>query len=65
MSGVGFTESVVEQAALAWLEGIRWRVADGPDIAPDMPATGRGDHAEVLLSQRLLEALVTNEGSVF
>ena len=33
-----FTESVVEQAALAWLESAGWRIAHGPDIAPDMPA---------------------------
>jgi len=30
-----FTESTVEDAALAWLEAIGWRVAHGPDIAPD------------------------------
>ena len=33
-----FTESVVEQAALAWLESIGWQVAHGPDIAPDLSA---------------------------
>ena len=33
-----FSESVVEDAALAWLEAIGWRIAHGPDIAPDMPA---------------------------
>lgn len=31
----GFTESVVEQAALAWLENAGWQVVHGPDIAPD------------------------------
>lgn len=36
-----FTESVVEDAALAWLEAIGWQVAHGPDIAPDMPAAER------------------------
>ncbi|MCP9441173.1 MAG: hypothetical protein NNA20_01140 [Nitrospira sp.] len=30
------TESTVEDAALAWLQGIGWRIAHGPDIAPDM-----------------------------
>jgi hypothetical protein len=30
------TESTVEQAALAWLESLGWRVAHGPDIpTPD------------------------------
>lgn len=30
-----FTESVVEQAALAWLEAIGWVVRNGAEIAPD------------------------------
>ena len=33
-----FTESVVEDAALAWLEGVGFAVLHGPDIA----ARGRG-----------------------
>ena len=33
MSGI-FTESVVEQAALAWLESLGYAVKHGPDIAP-------------------------------
>ena len=33
-----FTESIVEQAALAWLEGLGWKIAHGPDIAPGEPA---------------------------
>jgi type I restriction enzyme R subunit len=52
-----FTESVVEQAALAWLEAIGWQVAHGPDIAPDMPAAERRDYGEVVLAQRLRDAL--------
>jgi type I restriction enzyme R subunit len=52
-----FSESVVEQAALAWLESIGWRVAHGPDIAPDMPAAERADYGEVVLAQRLRDAL--------
>lgn len=35
---LSFTEFVVEDAALAWLESNGWRIAHGPDIAPDMPA---------------------------
>jgi len=30
-----FTESTVEDAALAWLEILGWAVKHGPDIAPD------------------------------
>jgi type I restriction enzyme R subunit len=52
-----FTESVVEEAALAWLEAIGWRIAHGPDIAPDMPAAERRDYGEAVLAQRLRDAL--------
>ncbi len=52
-----FTESVVEEAALAWLEGCGWQLAHGPDIAPDMPAAERQSYREVVLSQRLRQAL--------
>lgn len=52
-----FTESVVEEAALAWLEAIGWQVAYGPDIAPDMLTAERNDYAEVILSQRLRDVL--------
>jgi type I restriction enzyme R subunit len=53
----GVTESVVEQAALAWLEAAGWQVAQGPDIAPDMPAAERTDYGEVVLARRLRDAL--------
>jgi type I restriction enzyme R subunit len=52
-----FSESVVEQAALAWLEGIGWPIRSGPDIAPDMPAAERRDYGEVVLARRLRDAL--------
>jgi hypothetical protein len=32
-----FTESVVEEAALAWLEGLGYAVLHGPDIAAGEP----------------------------
>ena len=52
-----FTESTVESAALAWLESAGWQVAYGPDIAPGMPAAERADYGEVVLPQRLRDAL--------
>ena len=52
-----FTESTVEDAALAWLANAGWRVAHGPDIAPDMPAAERRNYGEVVLAQRLRDAL--------
>ncbi len=57
MSGNPFTESDVESAALAWLESLGWRVAHGPNIAPDMPAAERRDYREVVLARRLRDAL--------
>lgn len=56
MSG-SFTESVVEDAALGWLEAGDWQIAHGPDIAPDMPAAERANYGEVVLSRRLRDAL--------
>ncbi|HXG25928.1 MAG TPA: type I restriction endonuclease subunit R [Candidatus Binatia bacterium] len=52
-----FAESVVEDAALDWLEAIGWPVAHGPEIAPDMPGAERADYGEVVLAQRLRDAL--------
>jgi len=57
MTDHGVTESVVEQAALAWLEATGWHVAHGPDIAPDMPAAERADYGEVVLAERLRDAV--------
>ena len=52
-----FTESTVEHAALTWLESLDWRVAHGPDIAPDTTGAERTDYGEVVLALRLREAL--------
>ena len=52
-----FTESVVEQAALAWLESAGWQVRNGADIAPGEPAAERDDYRQVVLAQRLCDAL--------
>jgi type I restriction enzyme R subunit len=52
-----FTESVVEDAALAWLESTGWRIAHGPDIAPDQALAERRDYGEVVLARRLRDAL--------
>ena len=51
------TESVVEQAALAWLESSGWAIAYGPDIGPDAPGAERADYGAVVLEGRLLGAL--------
>lgn len=48
-----FTESIVEQAALAWLEGMGCQVLSGPEIAPDQPAAERANYGQVVLEGRL------------
>lgn len=52
-----FTESTIEDATLSWLKSIGWEVAHGPDIAPGMPAAERADYGEVVLTNRLRDAL--------
>jgi type I restriction enzyme R subunit len=54
-----FTESVVEKAALTWLEGAGWSVRHGAEIAPGQPAAARDDYGEAVLAPRLHDALVT------
>lgn len=56
MSGA-FTESVVEDAALAWLEALGWTVKHGPDMAPGELAAERSDYGQVVLVERLRQAL--------
>ncbi|MEO6326449.1 MAG: type I restriction endonuclease subunit R [Thermoanaerobaculia bacterium] len=55
-----FAESVVEEAALAWLEALGYAVLHGPDIAIGEPAAERSDpnYRDVVLERRLRQALV-------
>jgi type I restriction enzyme R subunit len=53
----GVTESVVEQAALAWLESIGWSVHYGVEIAPEEPGAERDDYGQVVLAQRVRDAV--------
>lgn len=50
----GFTESVVEQAALAWLESTGWQNANDVDISPNLTATEQADCTETVLEQAAL-----------
>ncbi len=56
----GFTESIVEAAALEWLEALGYEVAHGPDIAVGEPGAERSDprYRDVVLERRLRQALV-------
>lgn len=54
-----FCESVVEDAALEWFEGLGYSIAHGPEIAPDAAGSERATYADVLLVDRLRNALFT------
>ncbi|CAG0951721.1 hypothetical protein BURK1_00231 [Burkholderiales bacterium] len=53
----GFTESIVEQAALAWFECAGWQVRSGAEIAHGKSAARRDDYGQVVLARRLRDAL--------
>src|SRR5437762_5599015 len=57
MTDSRFSESVVEAAALSWLESAGWQVRNGPEIAPGEPSAERTGYAQVVLAQRLRDAL--------
>ena len=51
------SEADVEQAARDWLSALGWKVAHGPDIAPDTPGTERADYGQVVLERRVQDSL--------
>ena len=53
-----FTQSVVEHAALAWLDSLGYAVKHGPEIAPGELFAEREVYGQVILTIRLREALV-------
>lgn len=57
MSARQFSENVVEEAALAWLESAGWSVLNGADIGPGEPAAERDHYGQVVLPRRLRDAL--------
>ena len=52
------SEADVETTALSWLSSLGWQVAYGPDIAPDTPGAERTDFTQVVLEERLRDALL-------
>lgn len=54
-----FSDSVVEDAALEWFEGLGYSSAHGPEIAPDATGLERSTYTDVLLVDRLRNALFT------
>ena len=58
MTDSGVTESVIEQATLAWLESLGYAIKHGPDIAPGESVAERQNYGQVVLEDRLRQALV-------
>ncbi|UUO16371.1 type I restriction endonuclease subunit R [Dolichospermum heterosporum] len=54
-----FTESIVEQATLDWLSELGYTSLNGTEIAPDTPQTERQEYNDVILINRLQNALQT------
>jgi type I restriction enzyme R subunit len=50
-------ESHVEEAALEWLRGLGYSIAEGPDIAPDTAKSERESYGDVVLIERLKKAI--------
>ncbi len=50
-------ESVVEEAALAWMESPAWTLKSGPEIAPGELFAERQDYGQVVFEDRLRQAL--------
>ncbi len=51
------TESLIEQASLDWLADLGYTILSGPYIAPDSAFAERKDYGQVVLEDRLLQAL--------
>ncbi len=59
MTGFSFTESIVEDAGLAWLVGLGYELMAGPQVAAGELAAERKDpgYRDVILEQRLRQSL--------
>ncbi len=51
------TEDQLEQETLAWLADVGWQYRYGPDLAPDGAAPERANYRQVLLTERLRQAI--------
>jgi type I restriction enzyme R subunit len=54
---MNLTESIVEDAALSWFGELGYTIGHGAQMAPGEPAAERDGFGEVLLAERLREAL--------
>ena len=53
----GISENILEETCLEWLAELGWSRLHGPDLAPEMPGEEREDYRQVLLIDRLRDAL--------
>ncbi len=51
-------EEDVEFAALEWFQQLGYELIHGPSIAPDSPVSERTDYTEIILTERLRDALI-------
>lgn len=51
------TDSIIEQAALAWLESLDRNVNHGPDITVGITSAERTDYGQVVQEHHLHDAL--------
>lgn len=52
-----FSEDLIEQVALQWLDKLGYSVLHGPAIAPGAAGAERADYAQTILTERLRQAL--------
>jgi type I restriction enzyme R subunit len=52
-----FCESMLEEACLTWFGELGFTILNGPEIAPGEPATERSSYEDVVLAERLRDAL--------
>ena len=57
MTKNNFCESHLEEATLEWFEELGYEIVFAPDIAPDGDYSERKDYSDVILTERLKEAL--------
>ena len=57
MSNPAFSESEVEEATLSWFQDLGYQVRSGPEIAPGELFAERASYGDVVLKERLREAL--------
>lgn len=56
---MNISEDTLEQAALSWLDEIGYSVIHGPDIAPNQPNAERSSYTDVVLVDRLRQAITS------